>query len=115
MYGIKAIESLNSNAGTIGARLAYRGLGTFLTDKWAKNAPTPEMLEAYYRVLMILTGGLNTFALTGPFNDRSQDDTEVIRQFVVGATLEAHRGLSSRVTPTSKISTPTETRRLPAS
>jgi flagellar hook capping protein FlgD len=93
MYGIKAIESLNSNTGTIGARLAYRGLGTFLTDKWAKNAPTPEMLEAYYRILMILTGGLNTGALFGPFDDRSQDDTEVIRQFVVGASAGAHRGL----------------------
>jgi hypothetical protein len=93
LYSVKAAESLNSQTGTIGSRLAFRGGGTLLTDKWAKNAPTPEMLEAYYRVLMILTGGLNTFALTGPFNDRSQDDTEVIRQFVVGATLEAHRGL----------------------
>ena len=93
MYGVKAAESLNSQSGTIGARLAYRGLGTLLTDKWAKNAPTPEMLEAYYRTLIILTGGLNTFALTGPFDDRSQDDTEVIRQFVIGATAGAHRGL----------------------
>jgi hypothetical protein len=93
MYGVKAAESLNSQSGSIGARLAWRGAGTLLTDKWAKNAPTPEMLDAYYRVMMILTGGLNTFAITGPFNDRSQDDTEVIRQFVVGATGEAHRGL----------------------
>src|SRR5204863_9504254 len=93
MYGTKAIESLNSQSGTIGARLAYRGLGTFLTDHWAKNAPTPEMLEAYYRILMCLTGGLNTGALFGPFNDRSQDDTEIIRQFVVGASAGAHRGL----------------------
>ena len=93
MYGTKAIESLNSQSGTIGARLAYRGLGTFLTDHWAKNAPTPEMLEAYYRILMALTGGLNTGALFGPFDDRSQDDTEIIRQFVVGASAGAHRGL----------------------
>jgi flagellar hook capping protein FlgD len=93
MYGVKAAESLNSQSGTIGARLAYRGLGTLLTNKWAKNAPTPEMLEAYYRILMILTGGLNTGALFGPFDDRSQDDTEIIRQFVVGATAGAHRGL----------------------
>jgi flagellar hook capping protein FlgD len=93
MYGIKAIESLNSQSGSLGARLAYRGLGTFLTDHWAKNAPTPEMLDAYYRILMILTGGLNTGALFGPFDDRSGDDTEVIRQFVEGATAGAHRGL----------------------
>ena len=93
MYGIKAIESLNSQSGSLGARLAYRGLGTFLTDHWAKNAPTPEMLEAYYRILMALTGGLNTGALFGPFDDRSQDDTEIIRLFVVGASAGAHRGL----------------------
>lgn len=93
MYGIKAIESLNSQSGSLGARLAFRGLGTILTNQWAKNAPTPEMLEAYYRVVMILTGGLNTGALFGPFNDRSQDDTEIIRQFAVGAQAGQHRGL----------------------
>src|SRR5437899_12403955 len=42
---------------------------------------------------MILTGGLNSDALFGPFDDRSGDDTEVIRQFVIGATAGAHRGL----------------------
>ena len=51
------------------------------------------MLEAYYRIVVILTGGLKTGAITGPFNDRSQDDTEIIRQFVMGATANAHRGL----------------------
>jgi len=101
MYGVKAAESLNSQTGSIGARLAYRvPSGGPIDGKWARNAPTPEMLDAYYRIMMILTGGLNTFALTGPFLDRTQDDTEVIRQFVVGATasgplcgLAGHRGL----------------------
>jgi hypothetical protein len=51
------------------------------------------MLEAYYRIVMILTGGLNTGALFGPFPDRSQDDTEILRQFAVGAAANAHRGL----------------------
>jgi hypothetical protein len=93
MYGVKAAESLNSQSGSLGARLAYRALATFLTDKWAKNAPTPEMLTAYYDVMMILTGGLNTLALTGPFDDRSQDDTEIIRQFVLAGTSLNHKGL----------------------
>ena len=93
MYGVKAAESLNSQSGSLGSRLAYRGLGTYLTGKWAKNAPTPEMLEAYYRILLILTGDLSTSAIIGPFDDRSQNDTEIIRQFVVGATAGAHRGL----------------------
>jgi hypothetical protein len=93
MYGVKAPDALNSITGTLGSRLAYRGLGTLLTDKWAKNAPTPAMMAAYYRILMILTGDLNTYALIGPFDDRSSQDTEVIRQFVTGATAGAHRGL----------------------
>jgi hypothetical protein len=93
MYGVKAAESLISQSGTLGARLSYRGLGTYLTNKWARNAPTPDMLNAYYRVLMILTGGLNTQALFGPFDNRSANDTEIIRQFVIGATANAHRGL----------------------
>ena len=93
MYGVKASQALNSMAGTLGARLAYRGLGTYLTGKWAKNAPTPEMLAAYYRTLMILTGDLFAYAIIGPFDDRSADDTEIIRQFVTGATSSDHRGL----------------------
>jgi hypothetical protein len=93
MYGVRAPDAFNSMAGTIGARLAYRGLGTYLTDKWAKNAPTVAMMAAYYRILMILTGDLNTYAITGPFDDRTANDTEFIRQFVIGATAGAHRGL----------------------
>jgi hypothetical protein len=93
MYGVKASQALNSMAGTLGARLSYRGLGTYLTGKWAKNAPTPEMLAAYYRILMILTGDLFAYATIGSFDDRSADDTEIIRQFVTGATSGAHRGL----------------------
>jgi hypothetical protein len=93
MYGVKAAESLNSSTGSIGSRLAYRvPSGGPIDDKWAKNAPTPEMLDAYYRILLILSGDLNS-TIIGPFDDRSQDDTEVIRQFVVGATAGAHRGL----------------------
>ena len=44
-------------------------------------------------MVMILTGGLNTYNLIGPFDDRSANDTEFIKQFVNGATLLAHRGL----------------------
>jgi hypothetical protein len=92
MYGIKAAWSPSSMSGTLGARLAYRGPGTLLTDKWAKNAPTPEMMAAYYRILMILTGDLAGFAIFGPLSERSADDTEFIRLFLTGATSGAHRG-----------------------
>jgi hypothetical protein len=94
MYGIKNSDSYyGAPAGTLGARLLYRGLGTYLTGKWAKNAPTPEMMAAYYRMLLILTGDLYT-AVGGYYsNDRGIADTEFIRQFVTGATAEDHRGL----------------------
>jgi hypothetical protein len=92
MYGVKASESLTNSAASIGSRLSYRAGGTLLTGKWAKNAPTPEMLEAYYRVIMILSGDLNS-TIIGPYDDRTSDDTEILRQFLIGASPGAHRGL----------------------
>ena len=93
MYGVKGAGGYGGQAGTLGSRLAHRVLGTYLTDKWAKNAPTPEMLAAYYHILMILTGDINTYSMIGPLTDQSANDTEIIRQFVTGATAGDHRGL----------------------
>jgi hypothetical protein len=92
MFGIKASESLNTGAGSLGARLAYRGTPSLLDDKWAKNAPTTAMLEAYYRVLMILTGDLNS-SILGPFDDKSSDDEGIINSYLLGATAGNHRGI----------------------
>ncbi|HEY2954405.1 MAG TPA: FlgD immunoglobulin-like domain containing protein [Candidatus Eisenbacteria bacterium] len=94
MYGVKACESLNSSSGSIGARHAYRGAGTLLTDKVAKNAPTDEMLEAYYRVIMIMSGDLNS-TIIGPFDDRSQDDALILHNFLLAGLPGNlnHRGL----------------------
>jgi hypothetical protein len=92
MFGVKASESANNSAGSLGSRLSYRASGQLLTGKWAKNAPTPEMLEAYYRVVMILSGDLNS-AIIGPISNRTSDDTEIIRQFLFSATSLAHKGL----------------------
>jgi hypothetical protein len=49
------------------------------------------MLEAYYPILVILTGDL--FDIIGPFPNRSADDAEIIRQFVTSATALSPRGL----------------------
>jgi hypothetical protein len=92
MYGIKASESLNTAAGSLGARFAYRGTPSLLDNQWARNAPTIAMLEAYYRVMLILTGDLNS-AILGPFPDKSQDDERIITEFLLGATSEDHRGI----------------------
>jgi len=93
MYGVKASESLTNTAASIGSRRSYHGVGTeLLTGKWAKNAPTREMLEAYYRIIMILSGDLNS-TIIGPFDDRSSDDTGLLNEWLLGATALLHRGL----------------------
>lgn len=92
MYGVKASESLNTGAGSLGARFAYRGTPSLLDNQWAKDAPTITMLEAYYRILLILTGDLNS-SILGPFTDKSQDDERIIREFLLGASVSAHRGI----------------------
>jgi flagellar hook capping protein FlgD len=93
MYGVKAAESVDTPAGTLGARSSYHNPGSFLDQKWAKNAPTLEMLEVYYRILLILSGDVSSHAITGPFPDQTSDDTDVIRSFLVGASASSHRGL----------------------
>jgi hypothetical protein len=99
MYGIKASESLNTGAGSLGERLAYRGgpsnfgdPGDPSTWEFGKAAPTLAMLEYFYRVLLILTGDLNS-GILGPFTDKSQDDEGIIESYLVGATSDAHRGI----------------------
>jgi hypothetical protein len=50
------------------------------------------MLEAYYRILMILTGDLNS-SIFGPFNNKSADDEGIIQSYVLGATAGSNRGV----------------------
>ena len=93
LYGVKAAESLTAPANTIGARLGFVPvLPNLLAGKTTRNSPTLEMLEAYYRLLVVLTGDLNS-GILGPFTDRSADDTGMIRNFLLGATPGAERGI----------------------
>ena len=63
-----------------------------IDGQWAHNAPTLNMLEAYYRILLILTGDLNS-SIFGPFNDKSADDMGIIQQYLLGATAGTNRGV----------------------
>ncbi len=94
MYGVKASESLNSGSGSLGSRSAHRETSPAARayGKDARNAPTIDMLEAYYRMLLITTGDLNS-AIFGPFNDKSSDDQGIVEQWLIGATVEAPRGI----------------------
>jgi hypothetical protein len=93
MYQVRAGESSNNPTGTLGSRLSYRGIGTErLTGKWAQNAPTPLMLETYYKIVAITTGDLNLNIL-GQFLDRSSDDREILRLFMLGSSAGLNRGV----------------------
>ena len=84
MYGVKASESLTTNAGGLGNRLANRAGMGFAAGREAKSGPTPEMLRTYYRVLEILTGDLNS-GILGPFTNRSQNDIALLSDFLTTA------------------------------
>ena len=93
MYGVKASESLTTSAGAPGARLANRaGLG-FAAGREAKSGPTPDMLRAYYRVVAILTGDLNS-GILGPFTNRSQNDIALFNDYLTASAGSAQpRGI----------------------
>jgi len=84
MYGVKAAESLTTSAGQLGSRLASRSNMGFATGKFSRQGPTPEMLRAYYRMLLILTGDINS-GLFGPFLNRSQNDIGLFNDFLTAA------------------------------
>jgi len=84
MYGVKASESLTTSGGSLGSRLANRANMGFAVGRESKQGPTPEMLRAYYRMLTILTGDLNS-GLLGPFTNRSQDDITLLNDFLMAA------------------------------
>jgi hypothetical protein len=81
MYGVKASESLGASAGNLGSRLANRAGMGFAAGRESRQGPTPQMLRAYYRVLGILSGDLNSETL-GPHPNRSQNDIALLNDFL---------------------------------
>ena len=93
MYGVKAAESLTTSAGAPGARLANRAGMGFAVGKEARSGPTPDMLRAYYRVVAILSGDLDSGVL-GPFVNRSQNDIALLSDFLTQSSGSAQpRGI----------------------
>jgi len=79
--------------GTIGARLGYRGGDPLVANKSARNAPTPEMLNTYYWLLILLTGDLNS-NIIGPFDNKPANDAGIITDFLLnGNTTTQDRGI----------------------
>ncbi|MBI1798328.1 MAG: hypothetical protein HYR73_01415, partial [Candidatus Eisenbacteria bacterium] len=92
-YDVKASESLNTGSGSIGTRHSTLTTGAQIAfGKDAKNAPTDDMLNAYYKILMVMSGDLNS-GILGPFKDRSANDCLTFQNFLLGATGGAMRGI----------------------
>jgi hypothetical protein len=84
MYGVKASESLTTSAGGIGGRLANRANMGFAAGRESRQGPTPAMLRTYYRVVVILSGDLNSGVL-GPYLNRSQDDVALLSDYLTAS------------------------------
>lgn len=85
LYQMKASESTDTGSGRIGARLGKRGDGSNpqIDYKESRLGPTPEMLNAYYKVIMHLTGDGN-YRVLAPFVNMSSDDPAIISAFLTG-------------------------------
>jgi hypothetical protein len=84
MYQVKASESLTTSAGSLGSRMANRtgGAGQQLViAKSSRQGPTPEMLDAHYRMMLYLTGDLDN-GILGPYSNRSQNDAGILIEWL---------------------------------
>src|SRR5262245_48353033 len=81
-------------AGTIGSRLAFsEPSNTQIYGKRSRQGPSVEMLSAYYRMILLLTGRSFNYVL-GPATDKSQDDVGLLQQWLAaGNPSTPNRGL----------------------
>ena len=80
MFGVKASESFTTSTSLASRSAAQPGPSEDQHDKQNKNGPTGDMLTAYYKILLALTGDLNAGAI-GPFVDRTDNDTGLLNDF----------------------------------
>jgi hypothetical protein len=62
------------------------------TDKFSRQGPTPEMLQRFYPLMLMLTGDLSENIL-GPFNSRSADDVNLLQYWLRSSTEFEENGL----------------------
>jgi len=89
---VKASESLNSKVASLGVDLSNHASSGQIDNKWSFQGPSLSMLEAFYPILLIHTGDLNS-RLLGPFNDFGNNDVKMLQDFLLGGTSGSHRGL----------------------
>jgi hypothetical protein len=95
MYGIKASESSNSKAGGLGSRESFKNpANTQINEKRSRLGPTQEMLNAYYKIILFLSGdGAGTIHLGPRSTNYSTNDLLVLQNFLLsGNTATPNRG-----------------------
>ncbi len=85
LYGVKASESVNSKVAGIGVDLSNHSSSYQIDNKWSFQGPSLAMLEAFYKVIVILTGDLNT-GLFGPANNLGSNDVKMLQDFMLGGS-----------------------------
>ena len=98
MLGVKASESLNTNTGSIGSRGGASALSrsdpsnSQIDGKSSRIGPSEAMLNTYYKIMLMLTGDLNS-GIFGPFTNKSQNDLKIMQDFLLsGSTTTPDRG-----------------------
>jgi len=91
MFGTKASESLNSKSGTIGSWNGNHA-ASLVDGKWSTQGPSIGMLTAYYKVMLILSGDLNS-TIIGPGLNFGADDVLMIQDFLADGSSGEHRGV----------------------
>jgi flagellar hook capping protein FlgD len=74
-------DTLTGNAGSLGSRLAPRCSGCPSSGRESRQGPTLTMLQSFYRVVTLLTGG-RAVAILGPFTDRGQDEVTLLQSYL---------------------------------
>jgi hypothetical protein len=104
LYNMHGIETASGSTTSLGSRLAPLASG-FQTGKDTKQAPTPDMLKAYYNLLFFMCGDMSS-AYFGAIPNKGAQDIEIVQDFLaasgnrgawfMGETfVEAHDGYST--------------------
>ena len=80
MYQVRASESLTTQAGGIGSKLANFNAGNILNGYRSQQGATPDQLN-YYKMIFIMSGDLNS-GILGPFPNRSQNDCGLLTNWL---------------------------------
>jgi hypothetical protein len=94
MYQVKAADNLLAPGGTLGCRLSNRTGGAgqqIVIDKSSRVGPTTEMLNAYYTMILYLSGDLSANIL-GPHSYKSANDVGLLINWLnAGSTAVQNR------------------------